>query len=221
VNLRLAAVLISIPLAAQPLRVFSEFARISASGEVVAPAEPREILSPAIPRNGFASFQIVIQTDKPWWLYVGLNPSEAVRVELYRESDGKLERMDTVPRGDSPAVFWMDLWTERDAPVRRIKVEPELRVDDDWVIYPMEVRVVDATIPDGSSVRAPLCGSGKAPEGNSAASQRFRNAQQDAALASRLSSEEVRRLTAACASPPADNPEWYLQIRDAVVRARQ
>src|ERR1700674_4901229 len=49
---------------AQPLRVFSEFAAINAQGEVVAPESPREILSPAIVRNGFTSFQVVIQGPK-------------------------------------------------------------------------------------------------------------------------------------------------------------
>src|ERR1700733_6174718 len=61
---------------AQPLSVYSEFARINASGEVTAPETPREILSPALVRNGFTSFQVVVQApaDRQWWLFVGQNP---------------------------------------------------------------------------------------------------------------------------------------------------
>ena len=53
--------LLLLPLAAQPLTVFSEFARIDATGKVTSPADPREILSPALARNAFSSFQIVVE----------------------------------------------------------------------------------------------------------------------------------------------------------------
>jgi len=49
---------------AQPLRVYSEFAQIDATGRVTAPAEPREILSPAIARNAFSSFQVVVDVAR-------------------------------------------------------------------------------------------------------------------------------------------------------------
>ena len=57
-----------------------------------------------------------------------------------------LERVELPVDGDGNQIFWMDLWTARDAPVRRIKVEPELKIDEDWVIYPMEGRVMDAVV---------------------------------------------------------------------------
>ena len=43
--------------------------------------------------------------------------------------------------------------------MRRIKIEPQLSVnvhdlDLGWITYPMEVRVVDATVPDGPLPRA-------------------------------------------------------------------
>ena len=43
----------------------------------------------------------------------------------------------------------MDLWTAGNAPVQRIKVEPELKINDDWVTYPIEARVMEARVPDG------------------------------------------------------------------------
>src|ERR1041385_2485379 len=125
---------------AQSVLVYSEFARINEKGVVTAPAQPREILSPAIVRNGFTSFQIVVEVepDTPYWLYVGQNPENAVRVTVYRESGEKLEPVELPVGGKSTQVFWMDVWADRDAPVRRIKVQPQLSVKGDWVEYPME-----------------------------------------------------------------------------------
>src|SRR5262249_49797375 len=136
-------VLLALPLAAQSLRVYSEFARIDASGEVLAPGRPREILSPALVRNGFTSFQVVVRVkkDTPYWLYIGQNPENAVRVTIYRESRDRLEKVDLPVQGFATQVFWMDVWTDGIAPVRRIKIEPELNVGGDWIVYPMEARV--------------------------------------------------------------------------------
>src|SRR5580704_1228150 len=139
---------------AQPLRVYSEFAQIEtmtdAAGKVIAPAEPREILSPAIVRNGFSSFQVVVDVPRgtPYQLYVAQNPENAVEVTLYRENGDNLERVQQPVSGNGTQVFWIDLWTARDAPVQRIKVEPQLHVNNDWVIYPMEARVMEAIVPD-------------------------------------------------------------------------
>ena len=79
-------VLICGSLWAQPVYVYSEFVTINAQGKVTVPARPREILSPAIVRNAFASFQVVIEAEAsmPWFLHVGLNPEQAVQVTLYR-----------------------------------------------------------------------------------------------------------------------------------------
>src|SRR5690349_20068728 len=135
---------------AQPLRVYSEFAHIDEKGRVIAPAEPREILSPAIVRNGFTSFQVVVDVPQgtPYQLYIAQNPENAVEVTLYRETGDRLERVSQPVSGNATQIFWMDVWTARDAPVQRIKVEPQLHVNNDWVIYPMEARVTEAVVPD-------------------------------------------------------------------------
>jgi hypothetical protein len=212
--MRLALICVCAPLIAQSVRVYSEFAQINEKGEITAPTQPREILSPAIVRNGFTSFQIVVQVESgtPYWLYVGQNPEDAVRVTVYRESVEKLEPIVLPYEGKSTEVFWMDLWADRDAPVRRIKVEPQLNIGHDWVEYPMEVRVMDAVVPDPTT-RAPICG------GKSVAGPRLRNLVQDAALATRLSKPEMDRMKTQCATTPGD-PESYLKIRDYLFRMR-
>jgi hypothetical protein len=220
---------------AQPLRVYSEFAHIEtmtdAAGKVTAPAEPREILSPAIARNAFSSFQIVVDVPRgtPYQLYVAQNPENAVEVTLYRETGEKLERVEQPVSGDGTQVFWMDLWTARDAPVARIKVEPQLHVNNDWVIYPMEARVVSATVPEGPRpnqsdpiVWAFVCGSRRVyfSYANSDTDRiRFRNAQQDVALSKTVPKEDLQKLF--CDKPESADPEWYLRIRDYLLRLPQ
>jgi hypothetical protein len=229
-----AAFLLLLPaLWSQPLRVYSEFA---ATGKVTAPAEPREILSPAIARNAFSSFQVVVDVPRgtPYQLYIAQNPENSVDVTLYRENGDKLERVEQPVSGNSTQVFWMDLWTARDAPVARIKVEPQLHVNNDWVIYPMEARVVSATVPDGARVGGSMSPLGamrqylceKSPPtdwgvpGNGISNLRFRNAAQDLLLASTGSKEELLKALGSCDAPPSPDPEWYLRIRDYLLRPR-
>ena len=212
---------------AQPLRVYSEFARIDATGKVTAPAEPREILSPAIVRNGYSSFQVVVDVPKgtPYQLYVAQNPENSVVVTLYRENGDKLEPVTQPASGDATQVFWMDLWTARDAPVQRIKVEPQLHVNNDWVIYPMEGRVMEATVSDAmkpSVTINQLACAGFTPSASpDVGRMNIRNAQQDAALASAAPQEDLRKLgVGACDAPLSHDPEWYLRIRDYLLRLR-
>ena len=122
-NAAIWVIVAALPLTAQSLRVYSDLARIDSTGEVTAPAQPREILSPAIVRNGFTSFQIVVQVKSgtPYWLYVGENPDNAVKVTLYREAGDRLERVGSPYQGDSTQIFWLDLFADRNAMVRRIK----------------------------------------------------------------------------------------------------
>jgi len=226
--MRFVLLLLSTPLIAQSLRVYSEFAEINLKGEVTAPAEPREILSPAIVRNGFTSFQIVMQVEQgtPYQLHIGENPEGAVRVTVYRESGEKLEPVELPYEGSSTQVFWMDLWADRDAPVRRIKIEPQLttaNLKGAWIIYPMEVRVMDAAVQGSGSINEiPLCAPDAKPSGESTISgMQLRNQRQDTALSRQFSEAGVSRMKAICeAPPPAANPEWYFKIRDYLFRLR-
>ncbi len=149
---------------AQVLRVYSEFSRIGPHGEIVdldRGGSPREILSPAIPRNAWSTFQIVVNlpAGKRYTLHVGQNPTDAVRVRIYRPVQQQFgnrtlpDRLEPVAlpvegRSEGPAVYWMDLWADATAPVQRIKVEPEVLADGDWITYPMEVRIAEAVAPE-------------------------------------------------------------------------
>jgi hypothetical protein len=199
---------------AQSLNVYSEFAEINSNGVVTAPANPREILSPAIVRNGFTSFQVVVKVapETSYWFYVGENPEDAVRVTLYRESGDKLEPVELPYEGRSTQVFWLDVWADREALVRRVKVEPQLKVDRDWVTYPMEVRVMDAVVPD-TTPPAALCSAERTRD------LTFRNVMQDAKLATRLPKSDVDQLKSQCPSTGGYS-ESYLKIRDYLFRMR-
>ncbi len=226
---------------AQPLMVYSEFATLNAKAQVVFPPNPREILSPGVVRNGFTSLQVAVDVpaDKPWEFDVAQNPEEAVEVTMYRVIGDRLEKVSNpVVIGKGPAVFWVDMWAKRTAPVERIKVEPQLHVDDDWVIYPMEGRVTETAVPDapaggwpgGSAtsievLRGFACGSAapktEAPKETTLASLRYRNAQQDVALAEKSGAKaEIEQRLGACDGPLPENPERYLRVRDFLFGAQ-
>ena len=222
---------------AQPLSVYSEFARIdTATGEVISPESPREIISPAVVRNGFTSFQVVVQAaaEDKWWLFIGQNPENTFKVTMYQESATGLQPVELPIQSQGNAVFWMDVRTPADAVVQRVKLEPELNLHDDWVIYPLEARVVDAKVPDiridgtgtpVSAMRGFLCGGAKMPdsmavEGVSIPNLRLRNAQQDLALAESTSKDDLKNLFGDCTAPTPADPEWYLKIRDYLFRLR-
>ena len=149
--------LAAVSLPAQSLYVYSEFVTLDAKGKVVAPQEPREILSPAVARGAFATYQVVVDAPPAMhtWFYMGLNPEDAVKVTAYKPlANGDLQPIELPFEGYGPQVYWIDVWSDRNVPVRRIKVEPQLHVLNlpgdtaDWLIYPMEFRVVDAQVPE-------------------------------------------------------------------------
>ena len=163
--------------------VLSEFQRLDPFGQVVPEDRQdssREILSPAVARNAFASFRVVVDipAGKPYYLAIGLNPDDAVKVQVYKEvfahqEDGRWIPDELTPvdlpyqgkmgdqgiPGQKVDTFWLDVFVPRNAKVERIKVDPQLHIDGRWLSYPMEVRVVAAQVegnlpPPGST--APL-----------------------------------------------------------------
>lgn len=216
----------------QPVRVYSEFQRIDPFGKVL-PADraerPREILSPALVRGAWASFMVVVEPPAgiPHWIFIGQNPSNLLKVAMYRpvfERHGEvwvpdaLEKLDmdevgrippVLPQvlGQTATVLWMDVWVPADAPVRRMRLEVQLKSGENWVIYPMEMRIHEAVVPAPPGPNAPLapaaapasetaaaafrayaCGVEAARGGDSDAPSNIRaairrNARQDAALA--------------------------------------
>jgi hypothetical protein len=160
-------------LPAQSLEVYSEFQRVDPYGRIVAAdrAEtPREILSPAVARNAFASFHVVVSVPPQtnYFLYVVTNPVNACRVALYREhfartKDGwvpdplsevrRLPDFGVVPDpdeqipGQNTRVYLLDIWIPPEAVAGRFRLEVQLKVGY-FLVKPLEIRVLDARIPD-------------------------------------------------------------------------
>jgi hypothetical protein len=166
--------------AAQSVSVYSELTRIDPRGQPVRAdrgvQSPREILSPAIARNAMASFQMVVegQPEQPYTFQVVQNPDNAVRITVYRERYSRVgdewvpDALEPVPApfdgrfgdgrvdGQTAQTFWVDVFADRTAPVRRIRIEAQAYLGDGWIVYPLEVRVRPAMM-------------GKSPLGNPAA----------------------------------------------------
>jgi hypothetical protein len=176
-------VLLASALRAQSLDIYPEFRRVDPFGAVVAADRalaPREVLSPAVARNGFASFHIVVSLPpkETYLLYVAPNPLNACRVALYKEhfvktsqgwipdtlvevthlpDFGVMPDPDDNIEGQNTRLYLLDLWIPPNADVARFRVEVQLKVAD-WIIRPMEVRVMPARIP-----AIPTADAGKLP----------------------------------------------------------
>jgi len=227
--LKLAAVtlIVAASLSAQTVEVYSEFQRVDSWGHLLdaeAAPPPREIISPAVPRNGFTSFHIAV-TARPglsYFLFVQANPPNLVEPKLYKEFDDRLEPVPSpnfgvIPDGQTTRVYLLDIWVPPDAePGRRVRLELQLKVGD-WIVYPLELRIQKASVPTTAGRTAPA----------SLEQVTNRNARQDAAFEATLNLPEVWFLTAqhiadswTARSPfsAAVNPEWYLKVRDLLYR---
>src|SRR5207248_11714022 len=74
----------------QEVRIYSEFQRFDPFGKPVASDRdmvPREVLSPAMPRNGHLSVQVVVTgpANTNYFIYVASNPPDVLDLTLYRE----------------------------------------------------------------------------------------------------------------------------------------
>ncbi len=141
-------------------------------GDVVAvdrTSQPREILSPGVARNAFASFHIAatVPEREPFFVYAETNPPDVFRISLYKELYVKTEAgwipdvlepmkqpiFDTLPyfplpiAGQTTSSYWMDIWVPADAAVERVRLEVLMKIGRGWVMYPMEVRVMPAVAP--------------------------------------------------------------------------
>jgi len=149
-------------------------------GEVVTPDRGvgrREVLSPAVARNGYASFHILVSVPEKesYLLYVATNPLDACRVTLYREhfvqtrqgwipdSLFGLERLPdfgTMPdpddhiTGQTTRLYLLDLWIPPEAPVGRFRLEVQLKVAN-WIVRPLEIRVLETRLPAPAPAQAP------------------------------------------------------------------
>ena len=173
-------------LRAQSLEIYSEFQRVDPFGSIVAvdrAERPREILSPAVPRNGYASFHVVVSVPPKtnYLLYVVTNPLDACRVALYKEhfvktgggwipdtlaevhrlpDFGAMPDPDEDIPGQNTRAYLLDVWIPPTASPGRFRLEAQLKVGY-WIVRPMEVRVISAL--RSQPVRRPGAGPGGGP----------------------------------------------------------
>jgi hypothetical protein len=167
------AVLCAVAGRAQTVEIYSLLHRVDPFGRTVAADRaiaPREILSPAVPRNGFVSFHIAITlpVGEDYLLYVVPNPLDSCRVAVYKEhfvktGDGwipdtlaelhRLPDFGVVPdpddriEGQTTRLYLLDLWVPPDAAVARFRVEVQVKMGT-WTVRPMEVRVMPPRVPE-------------------------------------------------------------------------
>jgi hypothetical protein len=202
-----AVVLIAISFAAcawsadtPEIRIYSEFQRFDPFGNPVASDRemvPREILSPAMPRNGHLSLQVVINgpAGTNYFLYAASNPPDILQLTLYREHFtpcGASYCPDWLTEQSSPAFgaipesihepdlssqtsrsYLLDIWARPDTPPRRVRVEALLKVGT-WLVAPLEVRVVAPEVPDEKMVAAENIAALEAPASATAQTQLLR-----------------------------------------------
>lgn len=253
----------------QEINIYSEFQRFDPFGNPVLADRglaPREILSPAVARNGHLSVHLVITApaNTNYFLYAAANPADLVDLTIYREyfaPCGAGYCPDWLIRVPSPSFgaipesselasettrcYLLDIHAHSDTPPRRVRVEALLKVGT-WQIAPMEVRIMEPTVPnvplEHRDDLAPL----DAPAGSTAQRQLLRymaglppvmpeslvrlrdfeqrNAAEDMLVARSELSKMVPELNLASFQPAVYtdlSAEWYLRIRDFLNGFRQ
>jgi hypothetical protein len=153
------------------VRIYSEFQRFDWTGSVVQvdrAAATREVLSPAVVRNAFTSFRVVV-TGRPNTLYflsVQTNPPDVFKIKLYRETvDQALaeERNPAFLSGVTPpirnvsetaATYLLDVWVPADMNPGVVRLEVQLKTAY-WRIAPLEFRVLPIVTPSLASCTSP------------------------------------------------------------------
>lgn len=160
---------------AQRITVFSEFQRPRPDGEIVAVdrvASRREILSPAMVRNGWTTllFTVEAPAGESYTIYVAQNPDAMAKVQIYQ-----LEYLDRggewIPDGLKPVEqpvqavlserqrsqgYLLDLFLPASTPVERFRLEIQLHAGGRWTIYPMEMRPMETLAPAAPPLRGVL-----------------------------------------------------------------
>jgi len=255
---------------AQEINIYSEFERFDPFGHILAQdrdARPREVLSPAVPRNGHLTVQVVVTAPAGtnYFLYAGSSPSDILQVKIYREhfapcgddycpdfltkqgspSFGAIPESIYLLPDQTTRCYLFDIWVPPNVPPRRVRIEALLKVGI-WMVAPMEVRVIEPTVPDARGLPlaediAPLAAmssltaqrqllrylSGLPPE-MPRGTLRLRDLIQRNAAEDMLVAQSLRlhapELTWMAWSPflfPELGAEWYLRVRDFIYRYNQ
>src|SRR5579883_2241687 len=172
IHLFLCSALPAVALAqAQQIALVSEFERFDPFGRPIASdrdLSPREILSPAVPRNGHLSVRVLVSGPRHtnYFVYVNSNPPGILSLTLYRESFepcGHSLCPDWLTRVNSPSFgaipeslfampeqntrsYLLDIHAPVDTPPRRVRVEVLLKTGI-WQAAPMEVRITAPIMP--------------------------------------------------------------------------
>jgi hypothetical protein len=157
----------------QEIRIFSEFQRFDPFGNIVEAdrgTPSREILSPAVARNGHLTVHVVVTAppNTNYFLYAAANPADLVDITIYREyytPCGTGYCPDFVVRVPSPSFgaipestelanettrcYLLDIHARGDTVPRRVRVEALLKVGT-WEVAPMELRIMEPVVPGGA-----------------------------------------------------------------------
>jgi hypothetical protein len=164
-------------LQAQSIQIFTELQRPGPYGDILTldrSPSPREIVSPATPRNGYVSFHIAVSVPpgQTYFLYTQASPPGIVKMNLYKEqfvngipdtlSPTQSPAFGVIPDAQSGIAdqtsrnYLLDIWTPANAEVgRRVRIEVLLKFGT-WYVTPFELRIMDAIVPDvGNATPAP------------------------------------------------------------------
>ncbi|HXJ42845.1 MAG TPA: hypothetical protein VNH18_26420 [Bryobacteraceae bacterium] len=161
---------------AQEINIYSEFQRFGPLGNVVRQdyePNPRELLSPAVPRNGHLTVRVVVNAPPPtnFFIYAGSNPPDVLKITIYREHFAPcgmdycpdwLTEVHSPTFGAVPeSINWLnnqntrsyifDIWVPPNVPPRRVRIEALLKTGT-WMVAPLEVRVIEPTVPSSANL---------------------------------------------------------------------
>lgn len=159
----------------QRIAVYSEFQRPRPDGEVCRAdraASRREILSPALVRNGWASFLFTVEAPagEHYTVYIAQNPDNTAQVRVYQleyaDAGGEWvpDRLRPVTQpvqavldeGQAAQAYLLDLFLPASTPVERFRLEIQLHAGGRWTIYPMEMRPMERVAPAAAPLRGRL-----------------------------------------------------------------
>ena len=170
-----------VPALAQELVLYPEYQRPDIHGAIIKADQrgrDRDINSPAVARNGYASYIVVAKLPQPgpYRFDVAMNPAGRLRADVYRIWFDRLEPggdyvpdalvpipntffgqvpdVDNAVPGQTAVAFWLDLHVPANARRETVRVEAVLQALGRRDVYPLEVRILPITVPDDDALDA-------------------------------------------------------------------
>ncbi len=175
------------PALAQELVLYPEYQRPDLHGAILKADQggrEREINSPAVVRNGYASYIVVakLPAPGPYRFDIAMNPAGRLRADVYRiwfdrvepggdyvpdalipvpnTFFGNVPDADNAVPGQTAVAFWLDLHVPANARRETVRVEAVLQALGRRDVYPLEVRILPLSVPDEDALEAVYEGSG-------------------------------------------------------------